>query len=211
MQVSSKKHRFATSAQLFYDTPFRDMDEMSSFRSLVVQLIYGNATPKIRSAVERFERQVLAKDGRHSFARVGVHLRWMEGACMNDMVVTVEPNRCNFLHCVERLPHGPGVTVDDICHMTDSYVERAIELGKLLPDAPRFLGSDQQQKDDTSRLLALGFVQYDNLEFGLHARESIFVDQLILMRGSLFIGNPVSTFSVNVQRARIWTHGSHAQ
>ena len=173
-----------------------------------MQLIYGNATPKIRSAVERFERQVLARDGRHSFARVGVHLRWMEGACMNDMVVTVEPNRCNFLHCVERLPHGPGVTVDDICHMTDSYVERAIELGKLLPDAPRFLGSDQQQKDDTSRLLALGFVQYDNLEFGLHARESIFcqhfVDQLILMRGSLFIGNPVSTFSVNILgRARL--------
>ena len=180
-------------AALYYNsTPFENMTEMSLFRSITVQLIFGNAIAPIRNEVERFERGVLMK-GWHApllFQRVGVHVRDMEGACFEDMV---HPGKWNFLDCARQ-----KASADDICHMSSKYVLRAIDHANLPSNAPKFLATDGHNQGDTDRLKGLGFVQYDNRVFDSHTQEAIFIDQLILMRGDLFIGNPISTLSVNV-------------
>lgn len=144
------------------------------FKAVVLHQLLMRPRPHVRDAVEAFER-------RHPLDAV-VHMRSLEGTCRARMADRV--------HVMLRFD---GLSARDVCDMSALYVQRFVSKNQTI-----VLAHDGQHVRAARRLQrAFHVVSYTG-------PYSLYVDMLLMVRASVFIGNPASTVSMNVAAVREW-------
>lgn len=153
--------------------------------------------PHIRALVEEFERVHL---GMANYT--GIHLRGYEGKCAR------MTKRKNFLVSYEprKLDTGEDATEQDVCRMADGYVRGFLDEFDLAARSPIVLAHDGELP---ARVEALRqsfnvtvFDKFPRLLKYSKRDDGAVVDMLLMLRSHAFMGNPVSTFALNVMRVR---------
>ena len=168
------------------------------------------STATLHAEVDRF----LDEHGLRKSGFVAMHMRWLEGGCPR----LINQNECAFapvVDCIrdqntvrtfrgralvapgggERLDFlgaGGFPTEQDICYMTDCYIEYHNPAG-----LPIFLLHDRQRQERADEIIrTFNATLYAGKEDGAR------MDMLIALESSFFVGNVVSTFSSNIALAR---------
>eukprot|EP00750_Incisomonas_marina_P031308 INCI7958.1.p1 GENE.INCI7958.1~~INCI7958.1.p1 ORF type:complete len:387 (-),score=64.69 INCI7958.1:262-1326(-) len=159
--------------------------EGTMFRATVLSQLLLRPSLEIRRKVEEFE----AKYFPHGFN--ALHLRLLENSCNRRVEREWKAGNAR----PPTLEGGSKANADDICHMSSRLIHTwAKKAGTA--HLPFFLSSDGQSPADAERIAKeFGAVQYSG-------HDAVFVDMLLLMRSTTFIGNIASTLSANVALVR---------
>ena len=145
---------------------------------------------KIRFEVDAFISNKNLEKGYNA-----IHLRWLEGSCISRIKKCIEASDgCNrFVTFTE------NITASDVCTMSSFHVHMQLQIANTT-HLPCFLATDGQRKNDILRLEKdFGCVRYSG-------ENAHFVDLLLLIHSTTFVGNPASTLSVNVYNVRRKIH-----
>jgi hypothetical protein len=189
---------------------FKDTASTFMFRSIALKLLFSSPVSKLGAALERFTKEVI-KPGPLGYATV--HHRTLEDEC-EERLRSVVPNAGR----PPRPPPTPVFTVvtvsaneTDICSMSSDYLRKTFENASMPLSVPKYLATDPSHPDDVARIKSLGFLEYDFKEYPKGSQGHVFVDTLVLLHSSLFVGNPASSFSTNMVTARIGAHLTGAE
>jgi len=134
------------------------------------------------------------RDGKHY---VAVHLRAFGPSCKIRVSRALQRGKQTVQWVNADADGGRrAVVAEDICGMTDAYVDAALASSRVPPDWPVVLAHDGRDPERAAALAErYGAVSYQG-------PMGSFVDLLLMVRAGFFIGNPASSFSTNAARVR---------
>eukprot|EP00039_Didymoeca_costata_P020709 m.342170 g.342170 ORF g.342170 m.342170 type:complete len:369 (-) comp21043_c0_seq1:5-1111(-) len=161
------------------------VDEMvaSIMRGRILAQLFLRPTQELQNSVEEFDKQYnLSCTG-----YTAIHLRWMEGQCMQRNSNMRQTLRDPFML-------RKGFNASDLCHMSDRYIDFHTR------DAPKHsqfvIIHDRQKMDRVEEIQK----KYNAIIYT--GPSELVVDMLLALRSTIFIGNPASTLSQNVVAMR---------
>lgn len=168
----------------------------AQFVETVLAQLLLRPRPSVRDRVLRFEARFDPNVGYDA-----LHLRSFEspGRCATRTGSWITPEA---LACqrVRRIG-ARDVRTDDLCRMTDEYLDAALAaLGQARGARPLLVAHDGQNAPRVRQILQrFNGTEYAHRGFG---KQTLFVEMLLMIRARSFIGNPGSTVSLNVARVR---------
>jgi hypothetical protein len=151
-------------------------NDRTTFLSIVLKLAFGSPYLPLRSAVERFTKEVLKAS---PFKYPAIHQR----SSMSIIFDLLQHHK----YCLLSTPASAA----HVCYMLPSYLTAAFAKANVSQAGRKFLASDQRDQKAFNRLTHTGgYYTYDYKEFSKHTQGHLFFDMLMLMRSSLFIGDP---------------------
>ena len=178
--------------QVYWDHSETEVED--NFISTVLHQVVLRPLPQLRERVEAFERDQLDGPGRYN----SVHLRWLEGKGIGWLNHGTPRKGVGNLGCQD----VPEATAEDVCSMSNSYLDAAL---RLAPGLPLFLAHDGQQPHRSDALVNERSAKTVPAEAS--DGQSLEMDMLLLIRSSYFVGNPASSLSLNVARVRAFRFG----
>jgi hypothetical protein len=161
----------------------------------------------LRAYVEAYE----AKHGLDQApAYPGVHLRMLEGDCFNKN--TIKSMRTRMLPRFSLADGARNMSLHDVCELSDNHILGWLDQLGVPAGAPLMIGHDGQNKRRLQKLHARFQVLVPGDEIAQAGSRlllpsgrrvhPVFIDMLLMLRATAFIGNPQSTLSYNVAAVR---------
>lgn len=169
--------------------------DISYFSGHVLRQLLLRPSPKIREIVESFEKCNNFTNGYNA-----IHLRQLEGSCLSRVHRQIAITRSNRPDAVPRLVDGSEAKPMDICKMSSDYI-RALFRKAGTEHLPCFLAHDHQDLKRAEEIKRdFHAVSYDTSD--ADGVEGLWIDMILLIRSSSFVGNSASTLSHNVADVR---------
>lgn len=175
------------------------------FGTLSAQLLL-RPSRALRAAVDSFIERHL-QGGRAAY--VGAHLRWVEKACVERLVLPLGEacGSADVSHLIYPT-REPIWRPADVCQLSTEYVQGWLERAALPPSTPLVLAHDPHDFPASSPTIARLKQRFNVLlpsslvPRPSAAPPSVLVDMLLLIRSRLFLGTPPSTLSATVAAVR---------
>jgi hypothetical protein len=180
--------------------------EFNKLADLLAAQIFLRPTPVLREAMEAF-LDTFSVGGKKA-PYLAVHLRSFEGTCVNRS----QGLNLELSQTVHRrdMPAGRAVGVDDVCTMSDAYIEASLRELSAMTHKKSSTYSDTEVRvvlvHDGQNLSRAAEIQRRFNATTYEGPHKVFADLLLLVQSSFFVAHPMSTFALaaaGVRRAML--------